>query len=154
MPMDCIDDEPSFARFHRRLASLGRMIRLDLRGVGLSDPVSPSEPPTLEQWVHDVITVLDEVESERAVVFAPRDTSLTALLLATTFPARVASLVLVNGHARLARADDYPFGVPEHILGRFLEVNMDPDATSRGFDNLALLAPSVADNDAFRPRGG
>lgn len=36
VPIDSIDDEPSLYRFHRRLASFSRVIRLDHRGVGLS----------------------------------------------------------------------------------------------------------------------
>src|SRR5262249_17157157 len=39
-----IDDEPGFARFHGDLASFARLIRMDLRGVGLSDPIDPSTP--------------------------------------------------------------------------------------------------------------
>jgi pimeloyl-ACP methyl ester carboxylesterase len=150
LPMDSIDEEPSLARFHRRLASFGREIRFDLRGVGMSDPVSLAEPPTLEQWARDAVSVLDAVGSEQAVVFAPRDTSLHALMLATMFPERVASLVLFNGTARMARDDDYPVGVPQHLLDRFIVVNMDPEASSRGFDLLSFAAPSMADDDAFR----
>src|ERR1700704_2981636 len=48
--IDSIDDEPGFARFHRDLASFSRLIRMDLRGVGLSDPIDPSVPPSLAQW--------------------------------------------------------------------------------------------------------
>jgi hypothetical protein len=51
--IDSIDEEPGFARFHRDLASFSRLIRMDLRGVGLSDPINPSVPPSLEQWVGD-----------------------------------------------------------------------------------------------------
>jgi pimeloyl-ACP methyl ester carboxylesterase len=53
LPMDSMEDEPGLARFQRRLASFRRLIRLDVRGVGLSDPVSPSDPPTLAEWVED-----------------------------------------------------------------------------------------------------
>src|SRR5262245_35573238 len=148
--MDSVDDEPSLARFHRRLASFGREIRFDLRGVGMSDPVSLSEPPTLEQWVRDAIAVLDAVGSEHAVVFAPGNSSPHALLLAATFPARVSHLILINGTARIARAEDYPAGVPERLLEGFVEANMQPGTSSDGFDFLTLAAPSVVANDAFR----
>jgi len=66
--IDSIDDEPGFARFHRGLASFSRLIRMDLRGVGLSDPIDPSVPPSLEQWVGDALAVLDAVGSERAAL--------------------------------------------------------------------------------------
>src|SRR5262249_61904656 len=44
--IDSVDEEPSLARFHRRVASFSRLLRFDRRGVGLSDPASPSNPPT------------------------------------------------------------------------------------------------------------
>jgi DNA-binding CsgD family transcriptional regulator len=51
LPIDSMNDEPSLTRFHDRLASFSRLIRFDLRGVGMSDPAVPSSPPTLEQWI-------------------------------------------------------------------------------------------------------
>ena len=51
--VDMMDDEPRLARCMARLGSFARLIRFDRRGIGLSDPVSPSTPPTLEQWVED-----------------------------------------------------------------------------------------------------
>jgi pimeloyl-ACP methyl ester carboxylesterase len=42
-------EEPSYARFLRRLASFSRVILLDKRGTGLSDRVPTTELPTLEQ---------------------------------------------------------------------------------------------------------
>ena len=150
IPIDSIDEEPAFARFHRRLASFGRLIRFDVRGVGMSDPIVPGSPSTLDELVDDAAAVLDTVGSKRAAVLAPRDTAMQGVLLATRFPERVTSLVLINGSARLARADDYPIGVPERILDQFLELNMEPDATALGYDFLAAIAPSVAHDDTFR----
>src|SRR5262249_22460803 len=66
IPIDTIDDEPRTARSMRRLGSFARVIRFDRRGIGLSDPVSPREPPTLEQWVEDAVTVLDAAGSREA----------------------------------------------------------------------------------------
>jgi class 3 adenylate cyclase len=150
LPIDAMHEEPSLARFMDRLASFSRLIRFDERGVGMSDSFAPDNPPTLEQWIQDAIAVLDAVGSERAAVLAPRDASLPGILLATTYPDRVSSLVIVNGTARAARADDYPVGIPERVLNRFVEVNMEPDAVDQGFDILALFAPSVADDEGFR----
>jgi class 3 adenylate cyclase len=84
------------------------------------------------------------------VVLAPRDSSLEGILLAATRPDRVSGLILINGLARWARADDYPVGVPQRILDTFIKVNMEPDAVSEGFDFLATAAPSVAHDDSFR----
>ncbi len=150
IPIDSIVEEPRLEQFHKRLASFSRLIRFDIRGVGMSDPIVASDPPTLEQWVQDAVAVLDAARSEHAAVFAPRDTSLHALLLAATHPDRVHALVIVNGLARYSRAPDYPVGIPRSILENFLEVNMEPDAVERGLDFLALAGPTVAHDHAFR----
>jgi class 3 adenylate cyclase/DNA-binding SARP family transcriptional activator len=150
LPIDSMDEEPSLARFNDRLSSFARLIRFDVRGVGMSDAFAPSSPPTLEQWVQDAVAVLDAAGSERAALFGPRDASMQAILLAATHPDRVSSLIIVNGTARIARADDYSIGVPQRILDRFLEVNMEPNAVERGFDLLSVAAPSVATDGAFR----
>lgn len=150
LPIDSMNEEPLLTSFHDRLASYNRVIRFDLRGVGMSDPVSPSDPPTLEQWARDALAVMDEVGSERAAVFAPRDSSLHGIVLAATYPDRVSALVLVNGTARAIRADDYPIGIPRHLVETFLEINMEPNAVERGFDFVAAAAPSVAQDQAFR----
>jgi class 3 adenylate cyclase len=143
-------EEPSLARFHNRLASFSRLIRFDLRGVGMSDPVVASTPPTLEQWTGDAVAVMDAAASAQAAIFAPRDTSLEAILLATSHPDRVRALVIVNGTARFTRAPDYPVGIPGPILERFLQLNMEPDAVERGLDYLGVAGPSVAGDKAFR----
>jgi len=150
LPIDSMDDEPSLARFHNRLASFSRLIRFDVRGVGFSDSIAPSNPPTLEQWMQDALAVMDAAGSQRAAVFAPSDSSPEAVLLAVTYPDRVSSLVIVNGSARIARAEDYLIGIPQTVLDRFLEIQMEPDAVEQGLDFLAMEAPSVANDGAFR----
>ena len=150
VPIESMDEEPSLARFHRRLASFSRVIRFDARGIGLSDPYVPAGTDGLDERVCDSVSVLDAVGSERAAVLAPGDSSPQGLLIAATHPERVSSLVFINGTARMARAEDYPVGIPQRILERFLEVNMEPDALERGYDHLAGVAPSVAGDESFR----
>ncbi len=116
----------------------------------MSDPITAADPPTLEQWAQDAVAVLDAAESEQAAVFAPRDSSLTGILLAATYPDRVHALVLVHGIARFSRAADYQIGIPDRILEHFLQINMEPDAVQQGLDFLALAAPSMAGDTAFR----
>jgi len=45
-----MDDEPRLARSMARLRSFARLVRFDRRGIGMSDPIAPTDPPTLEQW--------------------------------------------------------------------------------------------------------
>jgi DNA-binding SARP family transcriptional activator/pimeloyl-ACP methyl ester carboxylesterase len=150
LPIDSIDEEPSLAQFHHRLASFRRLIRFDMRGVGLSDSVTPSNPPTLEQWQCDALAVLDAAGAQQAAVFAPRDSSFQAVMLAATHPERVSSLVIVNGSARYSWAEDYPAGIPQEVLDQFLDFNFEPDAVDRGYDSLDFFAPSVVDDANFR----
>lgn len=153
LPMESVDDEPNFRRLRQRLSSFARLIQFDARGIGLSDPVSPKDPPTLEQWVADAICVLDAAGSPKPVVLAPRDSTLQAVMLASSHPGRVSKLIIVNGFARLRRAPDYPEGVPGHIVDSFLEAVIEgaPSVEEAVPDDfLTVGAPSVADDPAFR----
>jgi class 3 adenylate cyclase/voltage-gated potassium channel Kch len=150
VPIDAIDEDPSFARFHGRLASFSRLIRFDVRGVGSSDPVSLSSPPTFDDWAEDALGVLDATGSQQATVFAAYGSIATAILLARAHPERVRSFVFFHGIPRSLRAPDYPAGIPERLLDEVREITLRPDAVEAGFDALAMLAPSVADDADFR----
>lgn len=154
VPVDTMDDEPRVARSMARLNSFARLVRFDRRGVGLSDPVSPQDPPTLEQWVEDAIAVLDAAGSDRAIVLAACEVSAVAMLVAATHPDRVESLVLVNPYARAMVADDYPDGIPEAVLDELLHDMTDPRPASTDGDAvddfLAVAVPSAAGDPHFR----
>jgi pimeloyl-ACP methyl ester carboxylesterase len=81
-------EEPSYARFLRRLASFSRLILFDKRGTGLSDRVPPNELPTLEQRVDDLRAVLDAAGSERAAIFSVSEGVGLSILFAATYPQR------------------------------------------------------------------
>jgi class 3 adenylate cyclase len=156
--IDSRDEEPHIRRFEHRLGSFSRLIRFDPRGRGMSDPMPPGAPFTVEQSVEDVTAVLDAVGAAAGALFAVAMNAPTALLAAATNPDRVSSLVLVHGYARLARSDDYPFGIPQHALDRFrdglLDVGDAEGGEAAGGDDvpsdIALLAPSFADDLEFR----
>ena len=150
IPIDCVDLEPSMYRFHRRLASFCRVIRFDHRGIGLSSRIPSMDMIGPEWWAKDAIAVMDAVGCERATIFAPGFTSLTALVLAADHPDRVNSLVLANGAARTLWAPDYPIGTEVDAVDPYTTVGMEPDAVEQGFDVLGIIAPSVAADDAFR----
>jgi len=149
VPIDCVDDERGMARFQRRLASFCRVIRFDLRGMGLSDHVPP-QTLTSELWAADALSVLDAVGSRRAAVFAPGISGVEGIILAARHPDVVQSLVLVNGSARAMWAPDYPAGVASSYVDPFLSVGVAADALEQGFDALAIVAPSVAGDGVFR----
>jgi len=150
VPIDSIDDEPALYRFHRRLASFARVIRFDLRGVGLSSRTPDLDMLGPESWAEDAIAVMDAVGCERATIFAPNFHAMTGLVLAADHPERVRNLVIVSGTARALWAPDYPAGAAPELLDPYLTVALEHDAVEQGFDVLRIVAPSVAGDDVFR----
>jgi class 3 adenylate cyclase len=145
--VDAAAEQPRWQAYVDSLASFSRLIRFDLRGLGLSDPLASSDPPTVEQWAGDALAVLDDLGVERAAVLGVHFGGLAALLLAATHPERVQALVVVNGYARLTRSDDYPFGVPVPVLERFRDTLIEPSPT--GGDDLPVMAPSMVADASF-----
>jgi class 3 adenylate cyclase len=150
IPIDCIDDEPSMYRFHRRLASFSRVIRFDPRGVGLSSRVPSMEVVGPTFWAEDAIAVMDAVESNQATIFAPSFTAMSGLVLAADYPERVSSLVIVNGVARVLWAPDYDVGAEVSLADPLMTVAQEPDALEQGFDLLRIISPTVAKDNVFR----
>ncbi len=97
--------DPRHAHFLDRLGSMGRLIRFDKRGTGMSD--RPPGLPDLETRMHDVLAVMDAVGSERAAVCGYSEGGAMAMLLAATHPERVSSLVLYGCYAKATWAPDY-----------------------------------------------
>jgi class 3 adenylate cyclase len=151
LSIDSLDEEPHSAHYFRRLASFSRLIRFDARGVGLSDPVDPADPPTVVSAARDLEAVLDACNLPRAVIVADAS-GLVAIEFAATRPERVVALVVVNGCARVTADVDYPYGHPRALVEQFLDQNMDPDErwSVEGDDDLALIAPSMRNDAQFR----
>jgi pimeloyl-ACP methyl ester carboxylesterase len=59
-------EEPHFARWLRRLASVARVITFDKRGTGLSDRLEVL--PTMDERMDDVRAVMDAAGSQRAAI--------------------------------------------------------------------------------------
>jgi DNA-binding winged helix-turn-helix (wHTH) protein/dienelactone hydrolase len=95
------------AHFLDGLGSLGRLIRFDKRGTGMSD--RPVGLPDLETRMHDVLAVMDAVGSRRAVLCGYSEGGPMAILMAATHPERVSSLVLYGSYAKRTRGDGYPW---------------------------------------------
>ena len=151
IPIDSIDAEPSMHHFHGSLASFSRVIRLDEHGIGLSSRVSSMDVMGPRFWAEDAIAVMDAVGCEQATIFAPSYSAMTGLVLAADYPERVRSLVIVNGTARMRWAPDYPVGAKAgSSADPFITEAMERYALERGFEVLKIIAPSVADDEAFR----
>jgi class 3 adenylate cyclase len=132
-----------WATFMRRIASFGRLIQLDKRGIGLSDPAPLQSLPTLEEWMDDLRAVLDAVESERAAILGWGDSGPMAMLFAATYPDRTSALVLADTYARLVRAPDYPIGMPQRLIDWTLNFN---EATWGTGEQNYWFAPDMNDD--------
>lgn len=141
-------DDPLISHFLERLASFSRLIVFDMRGIGLSDPASLRDLPTLERWMDDAKAVLDAAGSSEAMVIGHGDGGLVAMLLAATYPARTSGLVLVDAYALLAAEDGYEGWDPEGL-----------DRVLAGFEDfwgagkpgwVGMVAPSQAHSEEFR----
>jgi class 3 adenylate cyclase len=105
-------------KYIERLACFFRVIIFDRRGTGASDGVPRNAVPTMEDWTDDIAAVLDATNSERASLLGRHDTGPITIIYAAMHPERVRALALTNASARGIRADDYPAGVPEHVVDR------------------------------------
>jgi pimeloyl-ACP methyl ester carboxylesterase/class 3 adenylate cyclase len=140
-------DEPALAAFLHRLSSFGRLISYDQRGTGVSDPVPPDAVLALEQWLDDIVAVMDEVGSEQAVLLGLGGGGSLSMLFAATYPERTAALVLVNSFPRLSHAPDYEWGRASALEDEVLHVMRT--GWGRGV-LLDVVAPSKVGDEAFR----
>src|SRR5688572_10867449 len=111
-------EEPILAGIYRRLGSVGRVIRLDRRGSGLSDRIDPSALATIEDRVDDIRAVMDAVRAERLVLFGLGHASAIFAVFAAAHPERTHALVIFSPPDSIVeRPDDadlsrYLGGVP------------------------------------------
>jgi class 3 adenylate cyclase len=140
-------EQPVWLDYVERLASFSRLIRFDPRGVGLSDPFV-GDASTAERHADEILAVLDATGSESAALVGVTYAGAGAILAAASHPERVHALVLINSFARLTRSDDYPIGVPVHLVEQ-LQAATRPGDDAPGSD-LDLMAPSLAERDGFR----
>jgi class 3 adenylate cyclase len=140
--LELVWENPESSALYERLASFSRVILLDKRGTGLSDPVGPGSAPTLEQRMDDVRAVLDAVGSERAAFFTVSEGGPMSVLFAATYPERTLALVLYGCWARAIRGPDYPYGYTREEFEELV------DLLERHWGEAALwdrLAPSLAE---------
>ena len=138
---------PSVARFFRRAASFSRVIRINMRGEGLSDPVAPRDWQTLEQRAEDMQAVLGAVSSQRTALLGGALGGQMMTFFAATHPERTAALVLVGTTARLGWAPDYPWGLSAEE--RASRVSQAEEGWEGGVGLARVLVPSMADDPAF-----
>jgi DNA-binding SARP family transcriptional activator len=100
---------PSYVRLMERLATFTRLITVDRRGTGLSDPLSLSDKPSHETMVDDLLAVMDAAASERAAIFGFHEGGILGLLLAASHPERTSALVTYGTAAAGMTSVNYPW---------------------------------------------
>lgn len=142
-------EEPTLARFLRRLASFSRLIMFDKRGTGLSDRVPNDKLPTLEDRVDDLRAVMDAVGSEHAAVFGFSEGGNLSAFFAATYPERIKALALFGTFAKRIWSPDYPWAPKPEDREREYE------AIEREWGELADVGhyvPSKARDETFARR--
>ena len=140
IPLEIYEEEPGFARLLDGMRGLGRVIVLDRRGVGLSDPVVDWERPVLDQWADDLAAVVEAVDAHDAVIVALEGYGIGSRFVAR-HPERVERFVLLD-----------PIVTPDDCWDEFRDgwfAQVRANMTGE-IDLLAKLAPSREKDPAFR----
>jgi len=138
-------EDPDTARLLRTLSRMCRLILVDRRGAGSSDPL-PDNVPGWEVWVEDFEVVMDEVGVQSVTLFAGVDAGAIGVLMAATRPERLDALILVNTTARLLIDDDYPIGFTSETFEAFrlrIDEHWGTEELARTFN------PDCADDERF-----
>jgi class 3 adenylate cyclase len=143
-PIDMMWEAPKLVRFLERLSLFARHVWFDPRGTGSSDRVDHEEGRLLETVVDDMVSVLDAVGWDRAVLLGLAVP--IPLLFAATHPDRTMALVLADSTARMRTSDDYPDGLPDDDIDRYMAETV---ANTGDTVRLDRLAPSLANDAAF-----
>jgi class 3 adenylate cyclase/alpha-beta hydrolase superfamily lysophospholipase len=140
IPVEVFDDEPGFARMLDGLASLGRLVVFDRRGLGASDPITDWDRSILDQWTEDLAAVVDASGVVDPVVFA-WDGFGVASRFAATHPDRLCRLVLYHPMT----VEDGKYAEWAEDRRRFTVDGLKES----GLDLMALVAPSHRSDPSF-----
>ena len=147
-------DLPEWERMLTWAGQHHQIIMIDKRGVGLSDRIS--EPSTLNEYVADVLAVMDAEGVESAHIVGHSEGGTIGVALAAEHPDRVQRLCLVDApalgvsHETISKfADsDHPLLTPEETREKWLALIRTwgrPESVWLG-----MFAPSVAEDPRVR----
>jgi class 3 adenylate cyclase len=141
--VEAVWDFPDFARFLRRLSSLGRLIHFDRRGTGLSDSVPIDQLPDFRTQVDDAVAVLEAAGSDRPAVIGLNDGTIVASMLGAAEPERCRALVLFTFAASHSPAAGMPMASIDEVIA-VIEASALSNDSGVGF-----LAPSRVGDERF-----
>jgi class 3 adenylate cyclase len=145
MPMESLTDHPKGVQLVSRLRRLGRLILTDQRGIGQSDACGPDM--SSEDEGDDLAAVLDAADAREVLIVAGFDAGLAAIAYAARQPARLHSLVLVEGFASLAAAQKAFTSQATESMEVWHEIL---DGERHEFDMLTVIAPSEVNDERWR----
>jgi class 3 adenylate cyclase len=131
---------PAVQAMESAFAGLGRSLRFDGRGMGLSDRLRERRLPPAEERMDDLRAVLDAAGFGRTLLVTGSDGGPLACLFAATYPERTLGLVLMNSAPRFAWAPDYPWGLGRDEFERELE-SMESGWATHAFAETHALWP-------------
>jgi 3-oxoadipate enol-lactonase len=73
-----------------------KVVRLDLRGCGLSSDISKAKPPRVQDYIDDILALLDEIGAQSVHYCGDSFGGILGTVLAATHPARVRTLTMLS----------------------------------------------------------
>jgi class 3 adenylate cyclase/pimeloyl-ACP methyl ester carboxylesterase len=143
--LEVLWEEPGVARLFDRQSEFARLILMDRRGGGLSDPLAA--PMSLEEEVDDLGAVLDAAGSESAILLGYATGAPYCIQYAAKHPDRVRGLILYAGMARTTRSDDMPWALTQDEREERLDQIIEHWGEGM---NASVLAPSAAGDAGLR----
>jgi pimeloyl-ACP methyl ester carboxylesterase/DNA-binding CsgD family transcriptional regulator len=140
-------EEPALEHFWSRWAACARVVMFDRRGAGLSDRSAAAERFSLAALAMDVKAVLDDSDTQRAVLLGVTFGCAVAIGFAASYPERVQALVLAGGFAKLRRLGELDFEADPAQVGEWAA------RTARAWGSgttFAARAPAMEDNARYR----
>ena len=105
---------PATRETFARLSEFARILVFDKRGQGLSDPTIST--PNLEERTKDIEAVMDDAGANRVVLMGVSEGGPMCLKFAHDHPDRIQGLILLGTTAKWVQSDDYPIGLPLHVM--------------------------------------
>jgi class 3 adenylate cyclase/pimeloyl-ACP methyl ester carboxylesterase len=131
--MEALFEDPIGARLLEGLASLGRLVVFDRRGIGLSDPPVDVDSPYTTRWSDDISAVVAAAQVARAVLVSGTISWTPTVVYCDRHPDDVAAMVSLEPSP--------PFRLPPDIIRGQIAGEID---------SVALFCPSRANEPGFR----
>jgi class 3 adenylate cyclase len=132
--MEALFDDPVARRLLDGLASLGRLVVFDRRGIGLSD--APAADWGVESWCADVVAVVEATSVHRPVVVSNIGSSPIGMLFCDRRADDVSALVML---------EPFPFVLDAELARSRIRAQIAGEE-----DSLVIVCPSRADEPGFR----